>query len=127
MMLRTRNDDSPLVGVSPFDQLAPEDLRPVLAHTDRLRLARGTVLARENERAREVVVVTNGEVIARRAGRVVGRFGPGTQIGARAVLDHDDHTTTVVAGSDVEVVVVNGPAYRWAASSMPPERRTSGL
>jgi CRP-like cAMP-binding protein len=127
MKLRTRPDVSPLAEVAPFDEVDAKELRPLLGHTDRLRLRSGTVLAHEGHLAHEFLTVVNGEVVASRAGEVIGIFGPGTQVGAAAVLAHGSHEATVVATTEVEVLVVNGPAYRWIAPSVDPARRTSGL
>ena len=44
----------------------------------------------------------------------VARLRAGDEIGGGEVVRHERHPATVVAASDVEVVVVDGPAVRWA-------------
>jgi hypothetical protein len=39
---------------------------------------------------------------------------PGAQVGGAEVVRHERHPATVVAATEVEVVVVNGPAVLWA-------------
>jgi CRP-like cAMP-binding protein len=114
-MSRRDVDVSVLDGIAPFDRFRKRALRLLAPHVDRLRLRQGTVLVNENQTAREFIIVLEGEVIERRAGVEVGRFGPGTRIGDAAVVHHASHVSTFVAASDLELLVVNGPAYRWAA------------
>jgi signal-transduction protein with cAMP-binding, CBS, and nucleotidyltransferase domain len=103
---------------SPFEQAPARVLEQLGPHVDRLRLRAGTVLAREGHVARELVIVLDGDVLATRHGDEVLRGSTGTQIGADNVLDRRPHDRTWIAGTDLDVVVVNGPAYRWAAPSL---------
>jgi CRP-like cAMP-binding protein len=123
MKLRNRPayESSPLAGVAPFDRLAPDELRPLAANTDRVTVSEGTVLAREDRPAKEFIVVLSGEAIALRHGREVGRLDVGTQLGGPSLVEGVPNDVTVVATTEVEVLVVHGPAYRWAAKSLPPD------
>jgi hypothetical protein len=98
----------------PFDQL-PDDLWPVLAeHTDRLSVPVGSVLARRGELARQFVLVLDGEVATSdEGGRTVHRDA-GVQIGAQELTWNEPYDATWTASSDLDVLVVNGPAFRWA-------------
>jgi CRP-like cAMP-binding protein len=114
-MMFPHRTTSPLSSVAPFDQLAPAALREIEPHVDRLQMRAGTVLAREGHRAREFIVVLRGEVAATRGGSDVDHLGPGTQIGGRALLDGSVHARTWQATSDLDVLVLNAQAYRWAS------------
>jgi CRP-like cAMP-binding protein len=104
-----------LSSVPPFDQVGVAALRDLAPHVDHLQVPAGTVLARQGRAARELVVVLDGQVEATRAGDVVDHGRAGSLIGADEVLRHAPHEATWTARSDLDVVVVNGPAYRWAA------------
>ena len=116
---RRRPDVSVLAEVPPFDRYAHTSLAPLVPHADRLRLADGAVVVREGHRAREVVVVVAGALLATRDGRPVEALGPGTWIGGDELLADRAHDCTLVALEGVEVVVLNGPAYRWAIKTLP--------
>lgn len=105
-----------LRGLAPFDQIPAGRLRAMGAHVDRLHVREGTVIARQGHMAREVVIVLDGDVLATRDGDEVVRGSAGTQIGADGLLDRRPHDCTWIASTDLEVVVVNGPAFRSAAS-----------
>jgi CRP-like cAMP-binding protein len=108
-----------LAEVPPFDRYARTSLAPLIPHADRLRLAEGTVVVREGHRARQLVIVVAGALLATRGGRPVGALGPGTWIGGDEVLADRAHDSTLVALEGVEVLVLNGPAYRWAVQTLP--------
>jgi CRP-like cAMP-binding protein len=64
------------------------------------------------------VVVVSGEVLVM-SDVGVERRGPGAWIGAREVLAGERHAAAVVAGDDLDVVVLTPPALRWAARELP--------
>lgn len=118
---------SPLADVPPFDRYEPKDLAPLDPHVDWVQPCSGTVLANEGWMVREVLVVLGGDVWATRQGRRLRRFGRGEQIGAAELLCDAPHLATLVAGDDLEVLVVNAPAYRWAAHTLPALDPTTGV
>ena len=111
--------DLSLLAVAPFAHYSQRAVRPLAEHVDRLRLREGTELVREHQRADEFVVVLSGEVIAQRDGQEVGRLRAGAHIGATELLQGTRHAHTLLAGCDLDVLVVNGPSFRWAAQTLP--------
>lgn len=98
----------------PFDQV-PDDLRPVLSeHTDRLCVPAGSVLARQGELARQFVLVLDGEIATSGSDGQITLRDAGVQIGGRELMWDEPYDATWTALSDLDVLVVNGPAFRWA-------------
>jgi CRP-like cAMP-binding protein len=116
---RRRPDVTVLAEVPPFDRYARTSLAPLIPHADRLRVADGTVVVREGRRVRQLVIVVAGALLATRGGRPVGALGPGTWIGGEELLTDRTYDCTLVAAEDLEVLVLNGPAYRWAIQTLP--------
>jgi hypothetical protein len=113
--------DLDLLGrVHPFTGSTREQRERLRPHLDRLRVRAGTALAHAGHTAHQVVVVVAGTVRFASVGATVDRAGPGTVIGATAVVTRSPHRHGVVAETDVEVLVVNGPAYRWIAPLIAP-------
>jgi CRP-like cAMP-binding protein len=104
----------PVALVPALDGADPRQLAPLVAHTDRLRLPPGRVLALAGASARELVVIVSGEAVVLGPGGSRAFVGADTEIGFPEVLTHERHAATVMTVSDVEVVVVAGPAIRWA-------------
>jgi CRP-like cAMP-binding protein len=118
-IIRHRPDVEPLASVAPFDRYPRRHLRQLAAHTDRVTVPEGTVLAREGGLVHEVVVVVDGEVVASRRDGCERRLGTGARLGARELVSGAPHADTLIAGTALEVLVVNGPAYRGAAQTLP--------
>lgn len=117
--MRHRPDVSALAGVPLFAPYRARELAPLARHADRLPVAPGTVLARQGARAREVVVILAGDAALVRDGTEIGRLGPGSVVGACEELAGDTHAASVVAGGGTSVLVLPGPAFRWAVRSLP--------
>jgi CRP-like cAMP-binding protein len=117
-MARRRVDVSAFAGVPLFDGHDRRSLALLAPHADRLVLAPGAHVALEGRRHHEVVVVVAGEVVVTRDGREVGRLGPGAVIGGREEVDGSAHTVGCRAGDRVEVLVLTGPAFRWAQQAL---------
>jgi hypothetical protein len=115
--MKRRSATSVLAGVAPFDHFSPRQLAPLREHVDRLQVAEGTMLAQPGSAVREYVVVLAGEVRARRGDRVVVHRA-GAQFGGDELLSGAAHSAALVAGPDLELLVVYGPAYRWAVQSL---------
>jgi CRP-like cAMP-binding protein len=116
--MRSRPDHSPLAGVAAFDPYDARTLAPLTRHADRLTVPAGTTVARRGRPAREVVAVLSGEVLVMtEAG--VARCGPGAWVGAAEVRARTPHDATVVAGTDLDVLVLTAPAFRWATQVLP--------
>ncbi len=116
---RRRPDLSVFDDVAMLSGYDDRALEPLARHADRLTLRPGTELARQGGRSHQVVVLLSGEVVASRDGREVGRFAPGAVIGAAEELAGTAHAHTLVTSADAAVLVLAGPAYRWAASTLP--------
>lgn len=118
-MFRDRRSSNPLEGVG-LACTWPSDVRERLApHTDVLRPAAGTRLARRGTSAHEVVVVVRGEVHASRDGTLHGRITPGGSFGAHETAGGADHPYDYVAGEGTELRVVEGRAFRGVADRLP--------
>jgi CRP-like cAMP-binding protein len=122
-----RPDVRPLASVAPFDRYPRRRLRRLAAHADRVRVPEGTVLAREGGLVHEMLVVVAGEVVASRHGGSERRLGTGARIGALELVSGAPHPETLVAGTELEVLVVNGPAYRGAVQTLPGLAGLAGL
>jgi hypothetical protein len=79
-----------------------------------LRLRPGQTIASTGAAARELVIVLSGKAEAVHDDGRRSTLRPGAEIGGAELLAGGRHVATVIAVSDIEVLVVNGPAARWA-------------
>jgi CRP-like cAMP-binding protein len=111
----------------PFDQLPRRLLRLLEQHVDRLHVSAGTVVARAGHPAYELVVVKDGAAVAVAPGDRQRLLPPGVVIGGRELASGRPHEETVVATSDLDVIVVNGPSYRWLLAELAQRRGSTPL
>jgi hypothetical protein len=76
------------------------------------------VLARDDTPVREFVLLLSGSLEAVDAQGRRRRLLPGATVGGDGLAAGDTHHETVVAADDADVLVVNGPAYRWALAEL---------
>lgn len=83
------------------------------AHADTLGLRPGSNVLTAGH-PHELVVVLEGEASIVHPDGTRTRLGPGTELGARELLAREATPHTVVASTTLDLLVVNGPAVRWA-------------
>jgi CRP-like cAMP-binding protein len=91
----------PLVAGCTFGQLTRIDRLGT-----QVEVRAGRTLTREGAFGRECFVVIDGTALAERAGRPIGRIGPGSIAGEMALLDHEPRNATVVAETPMQVLVL---------------------
>ena len=82
-------------------------------------LPAGTLLVREGDRDRDLYVVMRGEARVMRGGAVITTLGVGDFFGEFALLADEPRSATVIAGTDVRVMVRRGRLDDLAAVAEP--------
>jgi hypothetical protein len=103
-----------LARVPCFAKADPTRLAELVPHTDRMHLLPGRTVVEGGTAAREVVVVLAGEAAALDPDGGWTVLRAGAQLGVDELLGQGNHPATVVATFGLEVVVIAGPAFRWA-------------
>jgi CRP-like cAMP-binding protein len=111
---RRRPDIGSVLRVPAFAVGDTRRLAELAPHTDSLRLPPGRTVVQAGATARELIVVLAGEAALLHPDGTRAVLRPGAEIGGCELLMGERHAATVVATSALEVVVVNGPAVRWA-------------
>jgi CRP-like cAMP-binding protein len=89
-----------------FSACSRKDLRKVAKRSEARRVAAGTTIVNEGENGTEFFVILDGTVSVSRQGRKVATLGPGSGFGELALLVNAARNATVVADTDMELVVV---------------------
>jgi CRP/FNR family cyclic AMP-dependent transcriptional regulator len=85
----------------------------------RLRIRAGQRLVTTGDRGSEVLIVLSGMASCLVRGVEEARFGPGDFFGEVATLDGGPRTATVVASTDMEVLVLTGVEFETMVKSSP--------
>ncbi len=108
-----------LLRIPLFAGCSTRDLDRLARATDEVTLSAGTTLTRQGDIGREAFVLLSGTAEVQRDGATVAELGPGAVIGELALLDGGPRTATVVATTDVEVIVLSRPAFNAVLDEIP--------
>lgn len=87
--------------------------------TDEVALPAGKTLCEQGSTGREAFIILSGTGEVRRNNKKVASFGPGTCVGELALLDHGPRTATVVAGTDLTVLVIGAREFSAIVDEVP--------
>lgn len=103
----------------PFDACTDAELAFIASRTNDHHARAGDVLAHEGRRGREWIVLVEGTALVTVGGTEVARLGPGDPIGELSLLDDGVRTATVVAETDVEVLVASASEFTEIVAGVP--------
>ena len=89
-----------------FAECTKKDLKVVAAQTERVHVEPGRVLVDQGEVGREFFAIVDGTARVIRNGRKIATLGPGDAFGELALLDRAPRNATVVAESEMDLIVL---------------------
>jgi CRP/FNR family cyclic AMP-dependent transcriptional regulator len=95
-----------LRGVELFSDLSTRQIRAIARVADEMPVGDGQILVTEGDRGETCFVVLEGTCVVRRGGRRLEEIGPGACVGEMALIDDEPRSATVVASSDMELLVI---------------------
>jgi CRP/FNR family transcriptional regulator, cyclic AMP receptor protein len=95
-----------LTQVPLFSACSRNDLRSVARRAKDVRVAAGTTIVTEGDEGDEFFVILDGTATVRRQGRKITSLGPGSGFGELALLEPAVRNATIVADTEMELVVV---------------------
>jgi len=102
-----------------FANLTPKELELVAEITTEVALRPGQVLAREGHAGHEAFVILDGTADISVGGQKVASAGPGEIVGELALLLHDERQATVVAATDMDVMVIEPGRFQSLMEDVP--------
>ena len=102
-----------------FAACSRRELQRIAKAGDELTVDEGTVLVEQGATGRECYIVLDGKAAVRRGGRKVATVGPGDAIGELSLLDHGPRTATVVAESEMTLLVLGSRQFAGVLEDVP--------
>ncbi|MFH1983729.1 MAG: cyclic nucleotide-binding domain-containing protein [Pseudomonadota bacterium] len=118
-LLRHSTKHDLLKKVPLFSKLSKSNLEDIAKSSDEVSFPVGTVLAREGETGHEFVFVLDGEARVESGGAVINRLGPGSFFGEIALLDGKSRTASVIADTDMALLVVQSQYFTQVLEKAP--------
>lgn len=102
-----------------FSSMSKKDLQKIAKASDEVDIPNGRVLIEQGTRGREAFVVIDGTATVKRNGRKVATLGPGAHFGELALLDGGTRTATIVADTDMKVLVIGQREFSGVLDEVP--------
>jgi CRP/FNR family transcriptional regulator, cyclic AMP receptor protein len=108
-----------LASVPLFANLTKKDLQTIARVSTEETLPKGTVLTEQGQPGREAFVILEGEATVRKNGRKVATLGAGAPVGELALLNGGPRNATVMADSDLDVLVLTPNEFTTLVNDVP--------
>jgi CRP/FNR family cyclic AMP-dependent transcriptional regulator len=108
-----------LAEVPLFAAASQKDLQKIAKASDELTVKKGRVLVDQGRPGHEFFLILDGEASVRRNNRKVAALGPGQYFGELSLLDRGPRTASVVAESDMRVLVLGQREFLGVLDDVP--------
>jgi CRP/FNR family transcriptional regulator, cyclic AMP receptor protein len=102
-----------------FASCSGRDLRHIRQSLDEVAVSAGRVLCQEGSVGREFFLIVDGQASVRRKERKVATLGPGSYFGELALLDRQPRSASIVADTDMDLLVLEQRAFIGVLDSVP--------
>src|SRR5947209_8479660 len=103
-----------------FSALSKKDLRTVGRAADEIHVPVGRVLVEEGKPGHEFFLIIDGKACVQRGKKRVATLGPGQYFGEMALLDRGPRSATVVADTDLDLLVLGQREFGAVIDAVPP-------
>lgn len=118
-MPRTSAKEIDLSQIWLFAASSARDLRKVRQSLDEIHVEAGAVLCEEGSTGHEFFLIVSGKAAVKRKGRKVTTLGPGSGFGELALLDRQPRSASVVAETDMDLLVLEQRHFLGLLDTMP--------
>ena len=102
-----------------FAACSRKDLQLVARRAEDVRVAAGTTIVNEGDDGHEFFVILDGTARVSRQGRKIATLGPGSGFGELALLENAPRNATIVADTDIELVVLGQREFAGLLDEVP--------
>jgi CRP/FNR family transcriptional regulator, cyclic AMP receptor protein len=102
-----------------FAACSRKDLQLVARRAEDVRVPAGKALVSEGETGQEFFVIIEGTARVTRQGRKIATIGPGQAFGELALLDKAPRNASVIADTDMELVVLGQREFAGIIDDVP--------
>lgn len=118
-MARGANKTDHIATLPIFSACSKKELQKIAKATVEIQVPAGKEFVTQGDVGREAFIVVDGEASVRRNDRKVATLGPGTAIGEMALLDKGPRTASVVADTDMTLLVLGSREFAGVLDEVP--------
>jgi CRP-like cAMP-binding protein len=102
-----------------FSNLSQRHLGEISKHADQVRVETGKVLAQQGRTGWEFIFIVEGKARVEKDGKVIRQLSGGNFFGEIAMIDGEPRTATVIAESDMTLLVVHKTSFNHLLDTIP--------
>jgi CRP-like cAMP-binding protein len=120
MLLRRSSQKIDLLKKVPlFSNLSQRHLREISKHADQVQVETGRVLARQGKTGWEFIFIVEGKARVEKNGKVIRQLSGGNFFGEIALIDGEPRTSSVIAETDMTLLIVHKPSFDHLLKDIP--------
>ena len=108
-----------LAEVPLFSACSRKDIEKIARASDEVAVSAGRKLVEEGHLGHEFFLILEGKATVSRGGKAVAEVGPGQYFGELALLDKGPRTATVVADTDMKLLVLGQREFLGVLDEIP--------
>ena len=108
-----------LASIPLFSALPKKDLQKIAKASDEVTVEPGRTVVEEDATGHEAYVIVEGDAEVLRNGSVIAQLGPGDHFGELALLDGGPRTATVVARTQMRLLVLGQREFAGTLDEVP--------
>jgi len=108
-----------LARVPLFSACSKKELQTIARASDEVRVPAGKVLVEEGRPGHEFFLILDGKASVKRGKKKIADLGPGQYFGEMALLDRGPRSATVVADTDMDVLVLGQREFAGVIDEVP--------
>lgn len=108
-----------LAKVPLFSSCSTRDLQKIAKAGDEVVMPAGSVIVDQGQTGREAFVILDGTALVKRNNKKVAVLGSGAVVGELSLLDHGPRTATVIAETDVSLLVIGQRQFLGVIDEVP--------
>ena len=108
-----------LAKVPLFSSCSTRDLQKIARAGDEVVMPAGSVIVDQGQTGREAFVILDGTALVKRNNKKVAVLSSGAVVGELSLLDHGPRTATVVAETDVSLLVIGQRQFLGVLDEVP--------
>lgn len=102
-----------------FSGLSKKDLQKVAKVSEEVDIEAGRTIVDQGRVGHEFFLILEGNAVVRRNNRKIADLGPGEYFGELAILDRGPRSASVVANTDMRVLVLSQGAFVGVLDTIP--------
>jgi CRP-like cAMP-binding protein len=120
MLLRRSSQKIDLLKKVPlFSNLSQKHLREIAKHADQVQVEAGRVLVEQGGKGWEFIFIVGGKARVEKNGKAIRQLSGGDFFGEISLIDGEPRTSTVIAETDMTLLIVHKPSFDHLIDTIP--------